>query len=500
MSDISSNISGSIPWDELFDFDGVQASATLQSQSSIFDMSNAGVPHGTIDPSDLFLNPSIPSPAVYSGLDIFQENTETPPAGPTVEELSQQIIFLEHQKETEIGDLKAQHAHEMEALKLENEKLIAALRQSLIAPAPITAPTPVSPPVPIATSAPVTPAAPMTPKTTPTRKRGLIEAMWSPETSPAERAAMVKDLEAPPLHPAPFYEGNQAPQPTTTSSPAAINDLGLSTPHDIIYNGNQAFAPAPGSSPAAVNALTASPSASSLIQAQLSNSPSGGPRKGKSKARAPAKPRTSMTSKRTTTTAAAASKPTSKVTKSTSKRKSASPSPSVRSLQDLYTAQFGTLTHEEKCQLVLPLLQGVDPETGLMTGALPGLLANEADFLSIGKDTFNVAPAQVQDGLTPEPQIQSPYADYAAAQTQMDGGDNSEAHLVASLGNFLYASQLQHDSPFASQEAFGPLLEAARGTKDRTIMQQAAQEFGSGANAGAMRQQEALQRSQPRRR
>ncbi|KAI8930647.1 hypothetical protein NX059_012257 [Plenodomus lindquistii] len=59
-------------------------------------MSNAGVPHGTIDASDLFLNPSIPSPAVYSGLDIFHENTETPPAGPTVEELSQQIVFLEH--------------------------------------------------------------------------------------------------------------------------------------------------------------------------------------------------------------------------------------------------------------------------------------------------------------------------------------------------------------------------------------------------------------------
>ncbi|KAF2854374.1 hypothetical protein T440DRAFT_465345 [Plenodomus tracheiphilus IPT5] len=197
--------------------------------------------------------------------------------------------------------------------------------------------------------------------------------MWSPETSPEQRRAMVAGLQQPPLAPPPAYH--------QTSSPTAI-----------ITDNFQG----------------------SLIQAQTTNYavPAGPKGKAKARSRAPAKPRATTTS-------------ASKVTKTKSKKSSAPAPAVVRSIEELYAAQFDSLSHEEKCRLMLPLLQGFNP-------------------------------------LSPCPPPCT--------------------------------------SPSPSPEGAEPSLPIARSGQDLAMVQQAIDELGPAALGGAMRQQEALQRTQTRRR
>ncbi|KAF1946991.1 hypothetical protein EJ02DRAFT_461948 [Clathrospora elynae] len=63
--------------------------------------------------------------------------------------------------------------------------------------------------------------------------------------------------------------------------------------------------------------------------------------------------------------------------------------PPYHTVAELYAAPFLTLTKEEKARLLLPLLQGFDPKTGLKL-APPGTLAAgiEPDFEAMGADHF----------------------------------------------------------------------------------------------------------------
>ncbi|KAF1850831.1 uncharacterized protein K460DRAFT_391240 [Cucurbitaria berberidis CBS 394.84] len=95
----------------------------------------------------------------------------------------------------------------------------------------------------------------------------------------------------------------------------------------------------------------------------------------------------------------AATNKVTKATKKTHKRTTSTPSPAAngrqRSLQELYKAQFITLSKEEKARLLLPLLQGIDPVTGLQTGR-PGTLGMASSLSAFNQGLTNgyvAAPA-----------------------------------------------------------------------------------------------------------
>ncbi|KAH9872764.1 hypothetical protein J1614_005158 [Plenodomus biglobosus] len=440
------------PWDPLFD-EALNEMTTLGDVQESVEPSSITLGHSaiTIDPSVITLDPTASSPIFHDEHELSPDPTEAVSAGSTIEDLQQHIAHMQYEHEEEItklkeehaveidgmkadieelkedhdveidgmqfdiDTLKKEHAVEIDGMKFEIETLKAALEHFKKA------------------QASKSPQAPKTPQATPPHKRGLIETMWSPETTPEQRRELLKGRKEPPLHPGPIFQNKMAARLNNTSSPTAR----MATEATFYNNAN--YVPAMGSS-AALCAITDN-FHGDLLYAQCNNPPTLGPKnKGKAKARAPA------ASKRT---AAAA---TAKVTKSTPKGKSSGPSPAaMRSLEELYRAQFHTLSQEEKCHLMLPLLQGFNPETGsVVSGASPGRLATDADFAYIGEDT------------TDFPVLREALRSY--------------------------------------QEPSEPLVPIARSLNDLAMVQLAAQELGPDAMGGAMRQQEALQRTQPRRR
>ncbi|EOA89502.1 hypothetical protein ACJQWK_09202 [Exserohilum turcicum] len=76
-------------------------------------------------------------------------------------------------------------------------------------------------------------------------------------------------------------------------------------------------------------------------------------------------------------------KVTKKRTSATQKRTAAAPVPRERSIQELYNAAWDSLTQEEKGRLLLPLLQGINPDTGVKVTEASTLLP-PPDFAAIG--------------------------------------------------------------------------------------------------------------------
>jgi hypothetical protein len=157
---------------------------------------------------------------------------------------------------------------------------------------------------------------------------------------------------------------------------------------------------------------TSSPAANNSAHQEQQSVASRTPSKKKTAKKSPAKPRAPKKPKEPKEkkprsppkpkTAASATKVTKKTkTSSTSaphQRTVSAPSPNDRTLKELYNASFLSLTQDEKTRLVLPLFQGVDPNTGLHV-ASPGTLASqEPDFEAIGADEFPPANAQNSAG------------------------------------------------------------------------------------------------------
>lgn len=184
---------------------------------------------------------------------------------------------------------------------------------------------------------------------------------------------------------APMCTSDQMPQVSRQhsfhqSQQGAQIELGNHTYMAVSNNGINSMSPPqfPNSSPAASsNASASSPTPS--------KAPKRTPTKRAPAKRAPAK-----------STTAAGSRVTKKKThQRNTSAPSSSPTPPGRrrSMQELYDAQFVTLTKEEKARLLLPLLQGIDPMTGLPTGR-PGMLgiASSLSAFNQGTNSLNASP------------------------------------------------------------------------------------------------------------
>jgi hypothetical protein len=150
---------------------------------------------------------------------------------------------------------------------------------------------------------------------------------------------------------------------------------------------------------------TSSPAANNFAHQEQQSVASPTPSKKKTAKKAPAKPRAPKEPKEKKPrsppkpkTAASATKVTKKTKTSSSsaphQRTVSAPSPSDRTIKELYNVPFLSLTKDEKARLLLPLLQGIDPNTGLLIST-PGTLASqEPDFEAIGADEFPQANGQ----------------------------------------------------------------------------------------------------------
>ena len=109
-------------------------------------------------------------------------------------------------------------------------------------------------------------------------------------------------------------------------------------------------------------------------------------------AKKPCKPRAAREPKKKASpkpTVAKVAKATKKATKKTSgHRAPPTPTNSERTILELYNSRWSGLAMGEKHRLLLPLLSGVDPNTGVKIGAA-GAFLPPPDFESIGKDLFN---------------------------------------------------------------------------------------------------------------
>ncbi|CAO2649647.1 Nn.00g070320.m01.CDS01 [Neocucurbitaria sp. VM-36] len=156
-----------------------------------------------------------------------------------------------------------------------------------------------------------------------------------------------------------------------------------------IQYGGFTFAPASNNGTNAVypEHPTPSPAAISKISTPTSKATpkSKAATKAKTPKRTPAKRTPSSTTK------------ANKVTKKTHQRNASAPTPVARarqrSIQELYAAKFVTLSLDEKARLLLPLLQGLDPITGLRTGRPGTLLASESSAVAQGSSSVSDSPA-----------------------------------------------------------------------------------------------------------
>jgi hypothetical protein len=162
---------------------------------------------------------------------------------------------------------------------------------------------------------------------TPPPPMGPIETLWSSPTLP--------------VHP------SGVPEMSDFDLPVPIwRELGY--PPDFIF-------PTTTPSPAAI------PSPPVVIVAKKKAAP---------KPRAPRKP-------------AAPKVKAAKVSKTKAKTTTTVPAVRERTLQELYNVQFMSLTSAEKAMVLLPLLQGVDPNTGLKMG-VAGTMSAPADYEAVG--------------------------------------------------------------------------------------------------------------------
>lgn len=263
----------------------------------------------------------------------------------------------------------------------------------------------------------------------------------------------------------------------TPSHPAANNSQGCYTPQSAssgyTYNGSL-YLPAAGSTPDSefgINNTTPNMSpykvltqvqqqSKTPIQTQFST-PATTPasQRKPAKVRASAKKRTPAAAK--APTAAVSAKAPSKVTKTaTHKRATSAPSTATlsqqRTVKDLYRQKFSDLSQNEKVRLMLPLLQGLNPETGEQI-TYAGSLAPEINFDAIGADLFS---AQVQNETSAMTMAQMQNSNMGMGMNGYQNGSNVD---------------------------MAPAMD---------MVQQAANELVMNANAGAVRQQEALQRAE----
>ncbi|KAI4640638.1 hypothetical protein J4E93_008228 [Alternaria ventricosa] len=89
------------------------------------------------------------------------------------------------------------------------------------------------------------------------------------------------------------------------------------------------------------------------------------------------------------------------------KRTVSAPSGPVRCVGELYHLPWSQLSQEEKGRLLLPLLQGIDPSTGIKIGE-PGALLPPPDFEMIGEDVFGTGDsgAKLMGTSTSSPETQ----------------------------------------------------------------------------------------------
>lgn len=246
-----------------------------------------------------------------------------------------------------------------------------------------------------------------------------------------------------------------------TSSPAAMASNNGASPQNnkagvVVMNGAM-YAPVVGSSSDPIEIPTFTAQSSPVHTSSLDKQPK--------KPRAPSKPR----AKRSPAATSPATKAAKKVTKAAHKRNSSVPAPAAisarkRSLSELCKLPFFTLSESEKAQVLLPLFQGYDPETGRYFGKA-GTLVDQPDFEAMGEDVYHrfVVPrhqAQVQTQAQAQVQYQPPVQPQYQPQFQ---------------------TQVQPQFPIQVQSGFD-------------LAQQAAAELGM--DAGAQRQQEALQRAE----
>jgi hypothetical protein len=136
-------------------------------------------------------------------------------------------------------------------------------------------------------------------------------------------------------------------------------------------------------------------------------------------ARAPAKPRApkskpSVSSKATPKAKVSKAVKTKKPAKA-HKRTVSAPSGAPRSVQELYNLPWSHLSQEEKGRLLLPLLQGLDPNTGTKIGEAGSLLP-PPHFDMVREDVFGTG----DDGANFLPQVPTPQTSSPAANTTSD--------------------------------------------------------------------------------
>jgi hypothetical protein len=268
-----------------------------------------------------------------------------------------------------------------------------------------------------------------------------------------------------------------SPQQIWTSSPAATpTPERYTTPQltegAIMYNGSM-YGPAAGTTPSPPAQAKSTPktkSASIAMSPPQTVTPTPTPSR---KARAPAKPR-ATTQRSNTASANKVTKP--KKATAAHKRNASAPTPVTtavpRPLHELQSSPFVSLTHEERCRLLLPLLQGIDPTTGQKIAA-PGLLAQNVDFEAIGEDL--VTPRRIAPAVSMSP---SPASSYPVAVPAL-------MHAPPPAFNMDFNMQMQ--------------MQSGASPTDKALVEEAAQDLGMGVNmeyGGANRQNEALQRAE----
>ncbi|KAI4945887.1 hypothetical protein J4E91_007801 [Alternaria rosae] len=132
------------------------------------------------------------------------------------------------------------------------------------------------------------------------------------------------------------------------------------------------------------------------------------------------------------------------------KRTVSAPFGPLRCVGELYHLPWSQLTQEEKGRLLLPLLQGIDPSTGIKIGE-PGSLLPPPDFEMIGEDIFgtgdrgdkfmgtSTSPPETQrNSLTITPSSPSAFLSSPAAATttrDIDAEDAAKYHALMAAQN-----------------------------------------------------------------
>ncbi|KAI4704886.1 hypothetical protein J4E89_009471 [Alternaria sp. Ai002NY15] len=189
----------------------------------------------------------------------------------------------------------------------------------------------------------------------------------------------------------------QGAELASSTLPKAIETLPASTlpavPGPIEAMWTPLMNPAPPATPAKKTKAPAKPRATK---------PKAPPKPKVVKVKAPPKPRAPKPPKEK---AAKVTKP--KKPAKAHKRTVSAPSGPIRCVGELYHLPWSQLSQEEKGRLLLPLLQGIDPSTGIKIGE-PGTLLPPPDFEMIGEDLFGTGDsgAKLMGTSTASPETQ----------------------------------------------------------------------------------------------